>query len=90
MRRHISAVLVLALACSPTDHVVSSAAIRDSLAAAHGRGESEVGAVQIAPGTWTELFILSPYTPPEVIHRCAGGGRSVDDHSLASRDDIDS
>jgi hypothetical protein len=89
MRRHILAVLVLALACSPTDHVVSSAAVRDSLAAAHGRGESEVSAVQIAPGTWRELFIFSPYTPPEVIRRCAGGGRSVDDHGLASRDDID-
>jgi len=75
-------------ACSSKNHVPSSAAIRDSLVAAGARGARMISAQQFAPGQWTELFVVSPYTPSASIRRCFVGDRRIDEHDIVEREDI--
>jgi hypothetical protein len=62
--------------------------IRDSLAAAVARRADLISAQQLAPGAWTELFVVGPYTPSASIQRCFRHDQSVNEHDIAERDDI--
>src|ERR1041385_6767253 len=82
------AVLVALAACARENRVPFSTTIHDSLAAVGARHGDLVSAQQFAPGTWVELFLVSPYTPSSAIRRCFTREQRIDEHDIGEREDV--
>ena len=89
MRLRIALATLAAVgACARGNHVPFAATIHDSLAAVGARHGDMVSAQQFAPGTWVELFLVSPYTPSSSIRRCFTGDQRIDEHDIGDREDV--
>jgi hypothetical protein len=86
--RTVLAISAAVGACSRENRVPFSATIHDSLVATGARRGGIVSAQQIAPGTWVEMFVVSPYTSAATIRRCFSRDQRIDDHDIFERDDI--